>query len=272
MSPKDWNDQLVAFHSAYPGVTSDLLAPLRTADGETSYEMLARRIKASAPEARDILDVGCGDGTLLACLAQLYGRDVRLCGIDLSAAELAHARARVPQAQLVRGDASSADMRENSYDVVTSHLAFMAMPALRTVLQRAHRALRDGGLLAFVIEDPLAGGAIFQLMGGAVAAARERREAFAPETPGREAVEHDDVLRELLRAAGFSTTSIERFTVRGKLSSAQLWQFVERSYPFGLLDSEFLGDVRAATRAQRLAIADAPAPAAFSLRLIVART
>ena len=36
-----------------------------------------------APSARDVLDVGCGEGRLLAALAR--GTDARLVGVDLSA-------------------------------------------------------------------------------------------------------------------------------------------------------------------------------------------
>ena len=267
---QEWNDHLIAFHREYSGVTEDLLLQMETPGGETSYDVLASRIKALAPGAKAVLDIGCGNGVLLARIAERFGREIALTGIDLSEPDIARARKRLPGATFLCGDALALGMSQKSEDVVTSHLAFMAMPALGAVLERARNALRDSGLLAFVAEDPLAGGTIFELLGSAVAAVRDRFPAFTPSIPGREPIERADVLQPLLARAGFSRVSIEPFAVRARLSGEQIWHFVERSYPFGLLDATARDDLRETLGARIGAIEHGPEGAMLALRFVSA--
>lgn len=265
----EWNDHLVAFHHAYTGVTPALVMHLRTPDGRSPYEVLVQRIKRVAPNPHDILDVGCGDGTLLRELTRAFGPNVTLTGVDLSDDELARARAVLPDARFIHGDASAVNLGQKSYDVATSHLAFMAMPEIRAVLARACAALRGDGMLIFVCEDPLSGGTVFELMGHAIAILRGRLSSFAPSVPGREPIEHDEVLCALLRDAGFATAWIERFSLRGKLTEEQLWALVEQCYPFGLLEPALRGALHDAMRSRLRTVVRSGA-ADFPLRLVVA--
>jgi SAM-dependent methyltransferase len=266
----DWNDHVVAFHRAYTGLTPALVIHMRQPDGLSSYEVLAQRIKTLAPNAHDILDVGCGEGTLLRELERMFGPNVALTGIDLSEDELARARALSPGMRFVGGGASTVNLGRKSYDVAVSHLAFMAISEIRTVLARVHGALRSDGMLIFVCEDPLAGGAIFDLIGDAIATVRRRLGSFSPSIPGRESIDHDEVLCELLRGAGFASAWVEHFSLRGKLTEDQLWAFIEQCYPLGLLDSAVRDALRDVMRSRLLRIVRDGAPPNFPLRLVVA--
>lgn len=266
----EWNDHLVAFHRAYTAVTPGLVMRMRQPDGRSSYEVLAQRIRTLAPSARDILDIGCGDGTLLCELMRAFGPNVALTGIDLSDDELAGARAILPDGRFICGDASAVDLGHTSYDVATSHLVIMAMSELRTVLAHARAALRGDGMMIFVCEDPLSGGAIFDLFGEALAVLRGHLSSFAPNVPGRGPVEQDVALCALLREAGFAAAWIERFSLRGNLTEDQLWSFIEQSYPLGLLQPELRGALHDAMRSRVRAIVDSGAGADFPLRLVVA--
>ncbi len=270
-TPQEWNEHLVAFHRAYRGSPEELVSRLHTRAGRNSYEMLASRIKELEPNAHAILDVGCGEGALLVDIERCFGGSVALTGIDLSDTEIARARERVPQATLLLGDALELDMDPTSQDVVTSHLAFMAMPQTGRILARAYRALRTAGLLAFVAEDPLAGRSMFNLLATAIAAVRERFPNFTPSVPAREPIDRDDALRALLERAGFTNVAIEPFEVSGKLSAEQLWSFVEESYPLGLLDASVRADLRDALHARVHAIAGDAAESVLALRLVTAR-
>ena len=266
----EWNDHLIAFHRAYTGATPALVTDMRAPDGRGSYDLLAQWIKTLAPGARDILDVGCGDGTLVRELTRTFGPNVALTGIDLSEDELARARATSPNARLLRGDASAANLGQKSYDVVTSHLAFMAMSEIRTILARLRGALRSDGMLIFVCEDPLSGGAIFELVLEAIAILRGRASSFAPIVPQREPIEHDEVLCGLLRDAGFAAVRVEHFSLRGKLSEEQLWAFIEQCYPLGLLEPALRGGLHDAMRLRLQAIVRSGAVVDFPLRFVAA--
>jgi trans-aconitate methyltransferase len=241
---EEWNEHLISFHRVYSDATDGWVSLLRTAEDKTSYDVLTAHLKALLPQARSILDIGCGDGALLVRLANAFGPDVALTGIDLSEEQVARTAAKLPNATLLRGDASKTDMGQGGQDAVVAHLSFMLMPQTELVLQRAHAALRPAGLLAFVAEDPLASDTIVGLMASAIGLVRERLPHFAPSVPGRAPIEHDEVLRALLSDVGFKNVSIERFDVRAPLSVEQLWGFVEQTYALGLLDHPLRADLR----------------------------
>ncbi len=266
----EWNDHLIAFHRAYTGSTPSLVSDMRTPDGRSSYCSLAERIKTLAPGARNILDVGCGEGALLRELTRAFGPNVSLAGVDLSDEELTRARAISPALRFIGGDASVVSLGQKSYDVATSHLAFMAMPEIRRVLAQLRVALRPDGMLIFVCEDPLSGGVIFELVGEAIAILRGRLSNFAPLVPGREPIEHDEALCALLRDAGFATPFVERFSLRGKLTEEQLWSFIEQCYPLGLLEPALHDALHDTMRSRLRAVARSDCIADLPLRLVVA--
>lgn len=233
----EWNEHVIAFHRIHNRWGEHTIGKMCTASGDSSYDALASRIEKLAPGARAVLDIGCGDGTLLLRLAERFGPTVALTGIDLVDTDIAAARLRLPGATLLTGDAIDTGMSHKSQDVVTSHLVFMAMPALDEILTRARHSLRHPGLLAFVVEDPLAGDAVFSMFGRAVAVVRERFPGFTPATPGRAPIEHEESLRALLQRAGFSKISTEPLIVGARLSAEHLGHFLDASYPFGLLDA-----------------------------------
>jgi ubiquinone/menaquinone biosynthesis C-methylase UbiE len=266
---EDWNRRLVALHHTFPGA-SKLFTKLRLPDGETSYDLLASRIREISPHARDILDIGCGDGTLLVRLGQRFGPQVRLTGVDLSEADLALARERLPSSTFIAGDAATLDLGQRSQDVATSHLAFMAMSRLRLVLKRVREALRSDGVLVFVSEDPLAGGAIIEVLIAAVRVLHDRFGTTVPAVPERDPIEREETLREVLTHAGFRGVEIEPFCPAARLSPEELWSYVELSYPIGSLGAEQRSALHDAMRAGVAEVA-AAGDAGLAMRLVTAR-
>jgi methionine biosynthesis protein MetW len=69
--------------------------------------------------AENLLDVGCGDGTLLS-LIRSQRSDLQLTGVDFSIVGLAEARKKVPDASYLQVDANEAfPFADNTFDVVT---------------------------------------------------------------------------------------------------------------------------------------------------------
>ncbi len=91
----------------------------------------------------------------LGCLSFFkWGADpAALCGIDLSAARIEHARQRIPQADLRAGSASELPWPAQSFDLVTQFTVFTSIldPALkRAVAAEMVRILKpDGAILWF---------------------------------------------------------------------------------------------------------------------------
>lgn len=72
--------------------------------------LLAWALDTYFPSATSFLEVGCGNGYVLAGLASSRP-DLRLTGCDLSEAGLRHARRRVPAAELICADAAQLPYR-----------------------------------------------------------------------------------------------------------------------------------------------------------------
>src|SRR5262245_6041807 len=91
----------------------------RDDQGRSTYEVLAHEAGAS-PRSMRVMDLACGEGYLLALLADMGFTD--LVGVDLSVEEIERARARLGgRATLLCEDAGALSLPAASVDVVTCH-------------------------------------------------------------------------------------------------------------------------------------------------------
>lgn len=99
----------------------------------------------------DLLDVGCGPGTITADLAALVAPG-RTLGIDASAAVIDEARAtaveRGSPATFAVGDAYALDLPDASLDIVHAHQVLQHLQDPVAALREWARVVRPGGLLA----------------------------------------------------------------------------------------------------------------------------
>lgn len=207
---------LRAFHDAEPGITSRALA--RTG----VYERFAARV----PPGR-VLDLACGDGTLVRLLGS------RALGIDLSGAELSRAGSRV-----VRGRAQELPFADGSFDAVTCQLAFMLFDDVARVVDELARVLRPGGrFLALLGGGPTADGddAFHRFLAVMPRAGQRFGEPRASSEHG---------WRELF--AGWRDIELERWPLDGGGTFDEVWRFLGASYQ---LPAAERARVRAALRA-----------------------
>ncbi|NEA30524.1 class I SAM-dependent methyltransferase [Streptomyces sp. SID13031] len=115
-----------------------------------SAQSLLKLLESSAPDARRVLDIGCGTG-IVAEQFQQAGFEVT--GLDKSPAMLALARARLGEAPvLIEGDAADFTVDEqfpvavSTYDI-PNHLA--DLDQIAAYLQCVYAAVEPGGLFAF---------------------------------------------------------------------------------------------------------------------------
>src|SRR5262245_45424737 len=122
---EDWHDR-------HPGATSRALARGRP----SPYERLASFVRPG----QSVLDLACGDGYLLD--RHRAAGAATLAGLDLSAGELAAARERLGgAATLVQGRAQSMPFPDESFDLVTCHMALMLMRPVDEVVSEVRRVL-----------------------------------------------------------------------------------------------------------------------------------
>jgi SAM-dependent methyltransferase len=117
----------------------------RTADNSAAY--LVPHLRAGL----DLLDVGCGPGSLTADLARRVAPG-RVIAIDSAVAPLDEARAAAAEAGVeveVRvGDAYAIDLPDDSVDVVHAHQVLQHVADPVAVLREMARVCRPGGLVA----------------------------------------------------------------------------------------------------------------------------
>ena len=269
----DWNQHLIAFHERYGGATCSALTRMYTPSGESSYQLVARRTKELVPDAKAILDLGCGDGLLLHKLSRLYGPGVELVGVDLSEAEIKRASALVEHATFLCGDARTLDLGESRFDAVVSHMVLMIAAQPNRILQTLRRALRDGGAYVALVQDLPLHSSTDVISQAATAVLRAEFEAYAPVIPERANLEDDAELRALFGAAGFSNVSVEPLEIAGRFDRGDVWNFVQRLYSYGLLATPLLERVRGAIEAAVASGTDADGrfEITMPLKLIVAR-
>src|SRR5215470_10615895 len=123
-----------------------------TVDAPLAMGLIARAAAVTTPDARHVLDVGCGAGNYtLKLLERLPNLDATL--IDLSQPMLDRARERVGRATVgcittIRGDIREVKLPDEKFDIV---LAAAVMHHMRSdqewqeVFAAFHRALRPGG-------------------------------------------------------------------------------------------------------------------------------
>jgi SAM-dependent methyltransferase len=92
-----------------------------------------------------VIELGCGGG---APETKLLAERFRLTGVDLSPAQLARARTRVPEAEFVEADFTELELEPGSVDAVAAFYSFNHVPRdlLAPLYRRICCWLAPGGL------------------------------------------------------------------------------------------------------------------------------
>jgi SAM-dependent methyltransferase len=117
----------------------------RTAENSSGYLLPHLR------PGQDLLDLGCGPGTITVDLAERVA-PARVVGLDAAGGVLAEAAAladrRGVAVEWVTGDALALPFPDATFDVVHAHQVLQHLPDPVGALREAARVLRPGGVLA----------------------------------------------------------------------------------------------------------------------------
>lgn len=115
----------------------------RTAENSAGY------LLGSLRPGLDLLDVGCGPGTITVDLARRVAPG-RVLGIDASAEVVARAAAAAddPNVEFATGDCYALELADESFDVVHAHQLLQHLAHPVDALAELRRVLRPGGLAA----------------------------------------------------------------------------------------------------------------------------
>uniref|UniRef100_A0A0G4GHU3 Methyltransferase domain-containing protein n=1 Tax=Chromera velia CCMP2878 TaxID=1169474 RepID=A0A0G4GHU3_9ALVE len=131
-------------------------APVVTAHhGKRTAEKFAGHVVKILKRGDEVLDVGCGPGSITSGFCKYVGPKGRIVGVDSSESVLEEARARpevVSGAAVVdfrKGDGTALDFPSNSFDVVHAHQVLQHVTTPVEILKEMRRVARGpGGVVA----------------------------------------------------------------------------------------------------------------------------
>jgi SAM-dependent methyltransferase len=100
----------------------------------------------------DVVDVGCGPGTITAGLAEAVAPG-RVWGFDRDSEAVAEARRRVPGATFAVADAHALPLPDDAVDAGWAHALLEHVPDPVAVLSELRRVVRPGGVVVAVSPD-----------------------------------------------------------------------------------------------------------------------
>ncbi|MEP7060114.1 MAG: class I SAM-dependent methyltransferase [Actinomycetota bacterium] len=122
------------------------LAARRGNAGSPINEFLAEVVKA-VPQGGAVLDLGCGAGDPVAVA---FAERCVVTGVDISGAQLALARSRVPGATFIHADMATVAFPADAFDAVVAYFSIIHLPreAHADLFARIAAWLRPGGIFA----------------------------------------------------------------------------------------------------------------------------
>jgi SAM-dependent methyltransferase len=264
---------LRAFHARHPGATARTMRAGRTAEGLSSYEILAR-VVPPAPGPVTIVDLACGDGYLLELLADrgvASASGARLVGVDMSEEELAAARERLGsgRAELLLERAQRLPLLDRSVDYLLCHMALMLMDPVEEVVREIDRVLKPGGVFCAVVGVGDSGGGAYADF---VAVLRETlgRRQLAPLALGDPRTQSAEGLRALFgpESGLAGRVEVEELVLHLDGPAEQVREFLTATYWSSLLAEEEWREVDREVRARLAALArgDGTVPCPLGLR------
>jgi len=167
-------DSAEIVRSGYDALGGRYLAWAESITDNPQAEYVAELLE-HLPEHPEVLDLGCGPGSEATALLAGVGR---LTGVDLSARQLAQARARVPAASFLETDLRTVSFPPESFDAVLALFSLIHVPPidLPAVLGSVGRWLRPGGrFLATFAVCPMEGAVQADWLGVPTYFAREEQ-------------------------------------------------------------------------------------------------
>ena len=173
----------------------------------------------------DVLDVGCGTGSLAAEVGRRRPNR-RVVGLDRADAYLAYARARhaLPNLHFEIGDAGQLPFADGAYAASLSQLLLTFVPDAKQAVAEMVRVTRWGGVVASAVWD-FCGGLVYQRILWDTAAALDPQAGQTRDRLFSNPLSTADGLSALWQTAGLSNIEVGSLTIRMNYANfADYWE------------------------------------------------
>jgi len=162
----------------------------------------------------DVLDVGCGTGSLASEVARRRP-DCRVIGLDVADAYLTYARTRhaLPNLNFELGDAGHLAFADGAFAAVLSQLVLTFVTDPQQVLAEMARVTRPGGVVASAVWD-FCGGLVYQRILWDTAAAFDPQAGRIRDRLFSNPLSTPDGLKALWQTAGLRDIEVGSLTIR----------------------------------------------------------
>lgn len=223
------------FHLENPGCTPAAFGAGKSS-GQNSYSLLSSLLKNTDSD-KTLIDLACGDGTLMK---QVLARDIqnlRVIGIDMSPGELSLAKKNLGdyQFELIEARAQTLPVLNNSADYIFCHMAFMLMDELDLVVSEIHRCLKPQGVFSAIVGGKSEISSLFKSFLSLLKQALEDENKKWLSNLGDARTRSVEGLKSLFKEESFCNTDINDIKLEFSSRPTELVDFFMLMYDVGLL-------------------------------------
>jgi SAM-dependent methyltransferase len=203
----------------------------------------------SAGSGGRALDVGCGTGGTTLAVGRLLGAKGRSCGIDISDAMIAAARARAEQeaatVEFIRADAQSYAFEPESLDLIISRFGVMFFDDSVKAFANLRRAARNDAELLFLAWRDPAENPFMTTAERAAAPLLPNLPVREPDAPGQFAFADRNRIQLILEESGWVGIEIRQVDVLCNFPEVELVRYFTQLGPLGRVLHQADGRTRA---------------------------
>jgi SAM-dependent methyltransferase len=210
-------------------------------------DLLVAAVRAASP--RSVLDVGCGTGSTTLAVARALDVNGRCLGVDLSGPMIALARARAAReripAEFVCADAQVHVFEPGSVDMILSRFGVMFFADPVQAFSNLRRAAREGAQLRCIAWRNAADNPFMTTAERAAAPLLPNMPPRRPDGPGQFAFADRDRVHAILHESRWTGIDIRPLDVACTLAEQDLFGYVTRLGPVGMMLQDADDDTRA---------------------------